>query len=410
VIPERRNLAAAVVPGALGGLLVLVVGVILIATGAVGKRETKTVVREPIVSRSTSSDTGKGQTVSQIYKRVGPGVVFIQARGVSDTSPFGLPGQGGVATGSGFVISKDGYVLTNDHVVEGSSDVSVRFTDNCDPVKAEVKGRDASSDLALLKIDPSKAKLDPVPLGNSSDVAVGDPVVAIGNPFGLQRTVTTGIVSAVQREISAPNNFTIKGAIQTDASINPGNSGGPLLSADGRVIGINSQIATGGGNGSVGIGFAVPINLAKKAVPELKKKGKVPHAFIGVTTTQVTKRLAQDLNLPVSKGALVVAVRRGSPAAKAGLRAGRTETTSGLRIGGDLIVGLDDKKVNNPDDLVSAVEGKKPGDKVTISYYRGTKKKSAELTLAQRPASAGSSSPDQGGGGGGGGGDIFPFP
>ena len=403
--PERRHLAAALLPGALGGLLVLVVGVILIATGAVGKHETKTVVREPIVSRPTS-DSGKGQTVTQIYKRVGPGVVFIQARGVSDNSPFGLPGQGNVASGSGFVIDKDGYILTNDHVVEGSNDVSVRFTDNGDPVKADVKGRDASSDLALLKIDPSKAKLDPVPLGDSKEVSVGDPVVAIGNPFGLQRTVTTGIVSAVQREISAPNDFTIRGAIQTDASINPGNSGGPLLDGAGRVIGINSQIATGGGSGSVGIGFAVPIDLAKKAVPELKKKGQVPHAFIGVTTTQVTKRLAQDLNLPVQKGALVVDVRRGSPAAKAGLRAGHTETTEGLRIGGDLIVGLDDKKINSPDDLVSAVEGKKPGDEVTLSYYRGRKKQSTKLKLAQRPAGAASSSPDQGGGGG----DLFPLP
>jgi S1-C subfamily serine protease len=282
--------------------------------------------------------------------------------------------------------------------------VSVRFKDSGDPVKAELKGRDASSDIALLKIDPSKAKLDPLPLGGSSNVAVGDPVVAIGNPFGLQRTVTTGIVSAVQREISAPNDFTIRGAIQTDASINPGNSGGPLLNGDGRVIGINSQIATGGGNGSVGIGFAVPIDLAKKVLPQLKKSGKVPRAYIGVTTTQVTKRLAQDLNLPANKGALVVDVRRGSPADKAGLRAGRTQTTEGLRIGGDLIVRLNDKEIKAPDDLVSAVSDKKPGDEVTITYYRGRDKRTAKLKLGQRPSSAASTSPDQGGGG------VLPFP
>jgi S1-C subfamily serine protease len=405
VTSARRHLASAqLLSGAVGGGLVLLLGVILLATGAIGKKETKTVVREPIVSSPAAGGSGKGQTVTQIYKRMGPGVVYVQARGVTDSSPFGLPGQQGVATGSGFVIDKDGYILTNDHVVEGSSDVSVRFKENGDSVKADVKGRDPSSDLALLKIDPSKAKLEPVPLGNSKDVAVGDPVVAIGNPFGLQRTVTTGIVSAVQREISAPNDFTIRGAIQTDASINPGNSGGPLLNGDGRVIGINSQIATGGGNGSVGIGFAVPIDLAKKVLPQLKKKGKVPRAFIGVTTTQVTKRLAQDLNLPVQKGALVVAVRRGSPAAKAGLHAGRTETTEGLRIGGDLIVRLDDKQISGPDDLVSAVDEKKPGSTVTLTYYRGRQKKSTKLTLAERPSGTAPSSPDQGGGGG------LPFP
>src|SRR4051794_13821394 len=208
--PSRRPLSSQLVPGAAGGLVVLVLGAILLATGVIGNGDTKTVIREPVVSRPASSGSGKGQTVNGIYKRVGPGVVFIQARGVTDSSPFGLPGQQGVASGSGFVIDKDGYILTNDHVVEGSSDVSVRFKDSGDAVKAELKGRDASSDIALLKIDPSKAKLDPLPLGGSSNVAVGDPVVAIGNPFGLQRTVTTGIVSAVQREISAPNDFTIR--------------------------------------------------------------------------------------------------------------------------------------------------------------------------------------------------------
>ena len=395
--PSRRPPTPQLVSGLLGGLVVLVVGVILLATGVIGGGEKKTVVRESVVARPASGSAGRAQTVHDIYKRVGPGVVFIEARGVTDNSPFGLPGQQGTASGSGFVIDKDGDILTNDHVVEGSNDVRVSFKENGSTVKATVKGRDASSDIALLKIDSSKAKLDPLPLGDSSKATVGDPVVAIGNPFGLQRTVTTGIVSAVQREISAPNDFTIRGAIQTDASINPGNSGGPLLNGDGRVIGINSQIATGGGSGSVGIGFAVPISLAKKVLPQLKKSGKVPHAYIGVTTTQVTKRLAQDLNLPAQKGALVVDVRRGSPAAKAGLRAGRTQTTEGLRIGGDLIVRLDDKQINSPDDLVSAVSGKKPGDEITLTYYRGGSRKTTRLKLAQRPSSAPPGSQDQGG-------------
>ncbi|MFN2616713.1 MAG: S1C family serine protease [Thermoleophilaceae bacterium] len=402
--PPRRPLPAHLASGVIGGLVVLALGAILLGTGVIDTGGTKTVVRESVVSRPAADRSGSTRTVTDIYRSVGPGVVFIQARGVTDTSPFGLPGQQGVATGSGFVIDKDGYVLTNDHVVEGSSDVSVRFKENGPAVNAQVKGSDPSSDLALLKIDPGKAKLDPVPLGSSKKVAVGDPAIAIGNPFGLQRTVTTGIVSAVQREINAPNDFTIRGAIQTDASVNPGNSGGPLLNGDGRVIGINSQIATGGGSGSVGIAFAVPIDLAKKVLPELKRKGKVERAFIGVTTTRVTKRLANDLNLPVKKGALIVDVRRGSPADKAGLRAGHTQTTEGLRIGGDLIVRLDDKGIDSPEGLVSGISGKKPGDEVTLTYYRGRDRKTTKVKLGQRPAGSTSSSPDQGGGG------VLPFP
>src|SRR5436190_7935512 len=187
--PRRSIRPEQLLAGVIGGVVVLGVGAILLATGVIGSGKTKTVIREPVVSRPAASDSAKGQTVNGIYKHVGPGVVFIQARGVTDNSPFGLPGQQGTATGSGFVIDKDGYILTNDHVVEGSNDVSVSFKENGDSVKADVKGRDASSDLALLKIDPSKAKLDPLPLGNSSKVAVGHPVVAIGNPLGLQRTV-----------------------------------------------------------------------------------------------------------------------------------------------------------------------------------------------------------------------------
>jgi S1-C subfamily serine protease len=395
-----------VLSGVLGGLVVLVLGTILIATGVIDTGDTKReVVRQTLTQpANNASDTG-GRSVTDIYKKEGPGVVFIQARGVTDTSPFGLPGGGSTATGSGFVADNNGYILTNDHVVEGSSDVSVRFTENGNFVKADVKGTDPSSDIALLKVDPSKAKLDPVPLGDSSKAKVGDPVVAIGNPFGLERTVTTGIVSAVQRQITAPNDFTINGAIQTDASINPGNSGGPLLDANGRVIGINSQIATGGGQGSVGIGFAVPINLAKKVLPQLKKSGKVERAFIGVTTTKIDKQLSRDLNLPVKSGALVVKVVKGSPADKAGLRAGRTQTAEGLTIGGDVIVQVNGKKINSPDNVLSAIQDKKPGDTVNITYYRGSKKKSVTLKLGKRPSQP---SPQQSPGGGGGG--ILPLP
>jgi S1-C subfamily serine protease len=393
--PPRRPGLAHFLSGLVGGLVVLVAGTVLLATGVIDTGKDKTVVRESTITRSAANSKSSGKTVPEIYKQEGPGVVFIEARGVSNNSPFGLPGQNETATGSGFVLDKDGYILTNDHVVEGSQDVTVRFTENGDPVTAKVKGRDPSTDTALLKVDTDSSKLDPLPVGDSSKARVGDPVVAIGNPFGVGRTVTTGIVSAVQRRIDAPNGFTITGAIQTDASINPGNSGGPLIDSDGRVIGITSQIATGGGQGSVGIGFAVPVNTVKKVVPKLKKSGKVEHPFIGITTTKVTRQLANDLNLPVREGALVVDVRKGSPAAKSGLRAGRTETTQGVRIGGDVVVKVDGRKVKSPDDVLSAITDNKPGDRITIEYYRGGKRGSVQLTLANRPSGGDQSSQGQ---------------
>jgi S1-C subfamily serine protease len=385
--PRAASPAGYLLSGVLGGLVVLVAGAILLATGVIDTGKTTKIVRQEAITRPAASTKGGGRTVADIYKTEGRGVVFIQAQGVTDSqSPFGLPQQG-TATGSGFVVGKDGYILTNSHVVEGASSVKVRFTENGDFVPADVKGRDASSDLAVLKVDPSKANLRPIPLGNSDDAQVGDPVIAIGNPFGFTRTVTTGIVSALQRQIDAPNGFTIDHVIQTDAAINPGNSGGPLLDANGKVIGINSQIATGGsGNGSVGIGFAIPINTAKKLLPRLEKGEKVQRPFIGVTTAPVTNSLAHDLNLPTTSGALVQNVTKGSPADKAGLKAGTTQTSDGLTIGGDIIVGVDGKKIKKPADVLSALSGKKPGDQVTLEYYRGRSKKSVKLTLANRPA------------------------
>jgi S1-C subfamily serine protease len=290
-------------------------------------------------------------------------------------------------------------------VVEGAGDkdVTVRFGKQ-DPVDAKVVGRDPSTDLAVLKIDPSETKITPLELGDSDRVRVGDESIAIGNPFGLENTVTTGIISALQRSIDAPNGFSIDHVLQTDASINPGNSGGPLLDANGRVIGVNAQIATGGGgNGSVGIGFAIPINTAKEIAPQLEKSGKVPHGYIGVTTAPVTKQVSEDLNLPVDHGALVQDVTDGSPAEKAGLRAGRTETSSGLVAGGDLIVEVAGRQVREPQDIAGAISTRKPGDEVQIKFYRGGKLESRTLTLAERPTKA----PNQGGGGGGGG---LPFP
>jgi S1-C subfamily serine protease len=388
--------------GVLGGLIVLVVGAVLIATNVIDTGDTKTVVRETPTTQPTATSTGTaGRSVRDIYKQEGRGVVFIQSQGVTTESgsPFGAPQQG-TATGSGFVVDNDGTIVTNAHVVEGADSVQVRFAENGEFVKAEVKGVDTSTDIAVLKINPSDVNgdLTPIPLGDSSKAEVGDPVIAIGNPFGYSRTVTTGIVSGLQREIQAPNGFTIPDVIQTDASINPGNSGGPLLDANGRVIGINSQIATGGGQGSVGIGFSVPVNTAKKLLPDLKAGETIQHAYLGVQMQDVTKQLAQDLNLASDQGALVVEVTKGSPAEKADLHGGRTQTAQGVAAGGDLIVAVDGKSVNDSSEVASAISQKRPGDKVEITYYRGDSKKTVTVELAKRPNSA-PASPSQGGDG-----------
>jgi S1-C subfamily serine protease len=405
----RRN----VLSGAAGGLVVLALGTILVATGAIDTGgTTKTVVQQaslPGPTTPASSRRSDGLTVEDIYKQDGPGVVFIQSRIVEQTqSPFGFPqAQQGVATGSGFVLDKKGYILTNAHVVEGAKQIGVRFG-NGSLIDAKLVGTDPSTDLAVLKVDPGQAKLVPLNLGDSSKVNVGDPAIAIGNPFGYDRTVTTGIVSALQRQIEAPNGFRINNVLQTDAAINPGNSGGPLLDGAGRVIGINSQIATGGsGNGNVGIAFAIPINTAKAVIPELIGAGKVSHAYLGITTAQISAQDAKDLNLPSSKGALVQQVVKGGPAAKAGLKAGDSQTSSGLVIGGDLIVKIDSKTISKPDDIASAIASHKPGDQVTIQFYRGAKLQTTKVKLGNRPSGFDQSQQSQGGQGGNG---QLPFP
>ena len=391
-MPNERSSSSHLISGALGGLIAVVVGAILIATGVIDTDDDEAPAR-PEIARPLADDSGgaSGQTVNEIYRRTDAGVAFVQARvreGGRESPIPGLPNPrgGGRSTGSGFALDAQGYILTNAHVVEGAEDVTVRFGDE-GSVEAEVEGSDPSTDLAVLKIDPKETKFKPLPLGNSSKVRVGDPAIAIGNPFGLEHTVTTGIVSAVQRSIDSPNGFSIPNAIQTDASINPGNSGGPLLDGSGRVIGINAQIATGGGSGSVGIGFAIPIDLAKRVVPELKEDGSVEHAYIGVTSAGV-RDTAEDLNLPVDYGALVQDVIDGSPADKAGLRAGKTETADGLVIGGDLIVKVDGQKIVVPQDVAVAIGDRRPGDRVKVEYYRGGKLRTAELTLAKRPKRA----------------------
>ena len=372
-----------------GGLVVLAVGGTLIGTGLINtgneRREIVREVRTPVATQALGKGS-RGLSIHDIYRRDGPGVVFVQARIVQPSDlPFGPPSEQGTATGSGFVLDKGGHVLTNAHVVEGASDVGVRFEEGGDLHGAKVVGRDVSTDIAVLKVAASTRDLHPLRLGDSSKVRVGDVAIAIGNPFGFSRTVTTGIVSALQRKIQAPNGFTIEHVIQTDAAVNPGNSGGPLLNSRGEVIGINSQIATPGTRGSVGIGFAVPSNTARKVVPQLETKGQVEHAYIGIESAPVTRRIAGDLNLPTNHGALVQRVVPGSPAQKAGLRAGKTQTDAGLVIGGDLIIKVGGADVSGPDDVAAAIADRKPGEKVEIEYYRGGSRKSATLTLGKRP-------------------------
>jgi putative serine protease PepD len=403
-----------ILSGVLGGLIVLVIGAVLIATDVIDTGDTQTVVRQaPVTQPASGSDSGGGRTVNEIYKQEGRGVAFISAHGVSsdENSPFGIP-QEGDATGSGFVVDDQGDIITNAHVVEGADSVEVSFDESGTSVPAEIKGVDTSTDIAVLKVDPSDVKggVTPIPLGDSSKAEVGDPVIAIGNPFGYSRTVTTGIVSGLQRQIQAPNGFTIPDVIQTDASINPGNSGGPLLDGNGRVIGINSQIATGGGQGSVGIGFAVPINTAKKLLPDLKAGETIERAYLGVQMQGVNKQLAADLNLPVDHGALVVTVTPDSPADEAGLRGGRTQTSQGIAAGGDLIVAIDGKEMRDEDAVATAIAAHKSGDKVDIEYYRGNDKKTVTVELTKRPSNANTSEPggEGGGGNGDGGGGLFP--
>ncbi len=377
-----------VLAGLVGGLAVLAVGLVLIATGAIDTGDTtRQVISQPVVSRPASNTSGRARSVGDVFAAEGRGVVYVQAEGVSSDSPLGAGGQG-TATGSGFLVDDSGTILTNAHVVEGADRVTVSFEDdNGNEIEAEVKGRDVSSDLAVLKIDAGEAKgVSPIPLGDSSRAQVGDPVIAIGNPFGLTRTVTTGIVSAVQRRIDAPNDFSIGDVIQTDASINPGNSGGPLLDAQGRAIGINAQIATDGSQGSVGIGFAIPVNTVKDLLPELEKGGEIKRGYLGVTALDVNASTAKELDLPVDEGALLQEVRPGGPADRAGLRAGGRPTTGGdVSAGGDVIVAIEGEKIESSTDLVAAVEDLDPGQEIEVELYRGDEKRTETVKLGERP-------------------------
>ncbi len=381
----------------LGGAVVAAFGWIAIAAGWIASDGgTTTTVSAPITAPVSDSGDGSSNTVNQIYRADGDGVAFISATVAPSEeqtlSPFGLPEQegGGTATGSGFVIDAEGHVLTNNHVVEGATKITVKLGDSETSHDAEIVGADPATDVALLKVDAPSSELHPLTLGSSGDMEVGDPVVAIGNPFGLDRTVTSGIVSALQRQIQAPNGFSIDNVIQTDAAINPGNSGGPLINGAGEVIGINSQIQTGGSNGNVGIGFAVPIDTVKAELQQLKETGEVEHAYLGISGATITPELAKAINLPVKEGVLVQTVEPGGPADKAGVKGGDTSgTIEGVEVGlgGDIITQIDGKKLESMDEVVEIVSEAEPGDELTLTLLRGGDEKTVTVTLADRPDS-----------------------
>ena len=384
--PTLRSLAALLLTAALGAAAA--VGAVAVLGGFDGATTvvTETVSGEP--RPSAAPTTAGSMSVNEIYEQAAPGVVQITATsGQVTTDPFS--GQAS-ALGSGFIVDKAGHIVTNFHVIRGGDQVHVSFS-NRDTVVADVVGTDPSTDLAVLKVDTDASALTPLPLGDSDEVRVGDPVVAIGNPFGLDRTATAGIVSALQRLIRAPNDFTIDHVIQTDAPINRGNSGGPLLNTRGEVIGVNTQIETGNtGVGNVGIGFAVPSNTVKDVVAQLLSTGRVDRAYLGITGQAITPTLVEAYNLPAQEGVLVQSVAEGSGAAKAGLEGGETQVVVAGEtyvLGGDIIVGFAGKKIASIGELRDAIAQHKPGDEVTLVRYRDGKKTSVTVTLGRQPSS-----------------------
>jgi S1-C subfamily serine protease len=374
-----------------GGLVVLICGFILIEAGVVDTSDDSSssgVVAPAALAEPASNSQSKGLTVHDIYQRDAQGVAFISSQIVQQTqSVFGMPQQQqSTATGSGFLVDNDGHILTNAHVVQGAKRVDVQLGDG-DTQQAQIVGTDPSTDIALLKVDNTEGA-NPLPLADSSKVQVGDPVVAIGNPFGLDRTVTTGIVSALQRQIQAPNGFSISDVIQTDAAINPGNSGGPLIDGAGQVIGINSQIESQSG-GNEGVGFAVPIKTAADVVSQLENGGEVQRAYLGLSGGDISPSIAQALNLPVQQGVLIEQVLNGGPADDAGIKGATGQATIGgqtVPIGGDIITKVDGKQISGMDEVISAVNEHKPGDELTLTVWRDGQQRDVTVKLGDRPA------------------------
>jgi putative serine protease PepD len=350
-LPLIASLLAVLCLGAGGGAL-------LYAT--VGSdQNSKPVVHEVSVENSQQASTTSPLSIPQIYRGAYKGVVQITVSS-QGSSPFGGGSQQQEAQGSGFVYDSNGDVVTNQHVVAGANSISVQFW-NGKTYKATLLGTDRSTDVAVIRVDAPDSQIFPLTIGDSSKLQVGDGVVAIGSPFGLSETVTSGIVSALHRSIEAPNDFTIPDSIQTDAAINHGNSGGPLLNADGQVVGVNSQIRSQSG-GNEGVGFAIPANAVRSVARQLISSGKAEHAYLGVTLDST------------STDARVAGIRPNTPAAKAGLKTG------------DVVTKFDGMTVTTSDELARAISAHKPGDTVSVTYVRDGESHTVTLTLANRPA------------------------
>jgi putative serine protease PepD len=363
------------------GTLALGAGAGAVAFSVAHTSPTKTVVRQVAVQSSEPTADSSALTPGQIYKQAYQGVVEITVSTPQQT-PTG--NQEAQAQGSGFVIDSDGHIVTNDHVVENADSVSVRFW-NGNTYDASVVGTDPSTDLAVIKVDAPSSILHPVTLGDSSSVQVGDPVVAIGSPFGLEETVTSGIVSALHRQIEALNRFTINDTIQTDAAINHGNSGGPLFNAAGQVIGVNSQIA-GQTGANVGIGFSIPSDTVRSIADTLISNGKVEHAYLGVSVQEIPATVAHDLNL--TEGVETTQVRSGTPAQQAGLKgATGKKMVQGTQYatGGDVITAIGGQKVKTSEGVQLAIDAHHPGDTIEITYWRKGETKTVSVKLATRP-------------------------
>jgi S1-C subfamily serine protease len=338
-------------------------------------------------SSGTSTVSEGGDSVREVYTRDGRGVVSVDVAATSDAGPGG---------GSGFVIDEAGHIVTNQHVVEGAEDVSVRFADGARR-KAEVVGQDPSTDVAVIKVDAPREALEPLILGDSDSVGVGEPVIAIGNPLNVGISVTTGIVSGLGRPIKAPNNYTINDAVQTDAAINPGNSGGPLLDSRGTVIGVNAQIASESG-GFEGVSFAVPIDTVKGVVKQLITDGKVVHGYIGVSMFELgvdelaayaglsEETLRDKYGFP-GNGAIVSEVTPGGPAEKAGIRGGEVREIEGIPVPiGDVITEIEGEPVSSSEDVIEAVNSLKPGDRLPMTVVTpGEDERKVDVTVGTRP-------------------------
>jgi S1-C subfamily serine protease len=393
---------------ATGVLATVLVVVLLMATGVLPvKTEKTTVVRDKsataAASTSTVALTSTGMTPAQIYDKYSAGVVEVLATfgSVSSMTPYSPSSSSAQALGSGFVVAADGSILTNAHVVSDNGTVadSVKVVfktqggDGADTttVAASIVGVDETSDVALLKVDPNKAPaLDSLPLGDSSAVQVGEAAVAIGNPLGYDFSVTSGIVSATNRNLQSPNGSVIPDGIQTDAAINEGNSGGPLIDAAGQVIGINEQIASQSG-GNQGLGFAVPINTAVNVMKQLQATGKVTYAYLGVQGQTITSDIAGALGLSQDEGVLVATVSGGSPAAKAGIKGGSQQTDLQGQlyvVGGDVITAIDGETISGMEELGATILKHKPGDTVTLTIVSGGETRDVNVKLGERPTTA----------------------